>query len=258
MAVHEVFYEWNRLRLSHFTSGNTGWKGTCLHGISYFDQVEFFRRSWLWPDLSDVNWEELFRFFKPHRCSFLVDVIGDTIRSPRIHWKENTFSLEHLYSSTVLSWQPSETSIKDLLSTSLVRVLLVETTPQMKKFVDIYLECFEANSTSVKLARQNMMGLKSISGWFPYLLYVEDVLVGGAAFYFCRSIAFLSSVSILPQHRNKGFHRLLIHHRIRKAQELGASQILTYAYTSGQSHHNLQECGFRSLFEISTYRHNGE
>ena len=257
MAEYEVFYKWNELRLSRFTSGNTGWKGTCLHGISYFDQVEFFRRSWLWAGLGDVNWAELFDFFKPRQCSFLVDVFGDTIRSPRIQWNGNMFSLKHLYSNTVLSWQPPETSKKDPLLNPVGRVLLVETAPQMEQFVDIYLECFEANSTSAELAHQNMMGLQSISGWFPYLLYVGDVPVGGAAFYICQGIAFLTSVSILPQHRNKGFHRFLINHRIRKAQEMGAKKILTYAYTSGKSHHNLQECGFRSLFEISTYRHDG-
>lgn len=258
MVECEIFYRWNLLRLQAFSTGLAKWQGTSSGGESYFDQVEFFRRTWLWQGIDQIDWDRVLEFFRPFQQSFLVDVLSP-VRSESTDDAECIHhpSLRQLYRNTVVALEDDMASWECSDMPCSLEIQAVVSEEDMSVFSGLYLEGFQASSTSPAIAKQNLSGLLNIPNWHPFLLSIDGVWAGACAFFLHEGCAFLSSVTIRPAYRGRGLHAWLIRDRIRRARALGAHRILTYAQTGSISHHNLIKCGLRPLCEIATYRHHG-
>jgi GNAT superfamily N-acetyltransferase len=81
-----------------------------------------------------------------------------------------------------------------------------------------------------------------------YFARVDGKIAGGATVALRGRIAGLFGASTLPQFRNRGVQRALLHARIQRAAEKGCELAMSIALPGSASQRNITRQGFRTLY----------
>lgn len=248
-ADRSIIRLWEEERLNRFPNGRRAiWRaGDVL--VTYFDQVEYFRRVHGLGPSKMKHWPAITEFFGKFGQSFLIDLHaadGPAFEKP----------LELLYRNTLVCMDIRDHTICErTLRPGEGWTIMPVGAHNISIFSEIYLTCFEANSTPREIAQENINSLLGLAGWHPWLVKKGDQFAGCYALFMRGDTALLSSSATLPAFRNLGLQKLMIAYRLSEAQTLGAVNAVSQGFTGGPSVANLIKLGFSESHEKLTYRY---
>jgi ribosomal protein S18 acetylase RimI-like enzyme len=88
-----------------------------------------------------------------------------------------------------------------------------------------------------------------ISGWTPYLAFLDGTLAGGAVLRFDTGVAQLCGAATLPQHRRCGVQTALLRARLVDAARQGCDVAVVTTQPGSKSQENVQKAGFTLLYQ---------
>jgi len=127
------------------------------------------------------------------------------------------------------------------------------------EFLEFYLRGFGAPEASFPAAIRNMRHLFFNLPQLHFMIASRegiDAAIGMLCVF--GKTALLSAGTTLPEHRKHGCHHAVIAARIRLARSLGCTDVVSIAYADGESHHNMESLGLRTVNVTQAWRFKGE
>ncbi|MGC5703630.1 GNAT family N-acetyltransferase [Pseudomonas sp. NFXW11] len=146
-------------------------------------------------------------------------------------------------------------SIEDFPISFMAEEIEQVTPPTLEAFAQLHAEGF-AQSREARQLNQAAFGvLLEDSCATLYLLREQGVAVAGAALFAASNgVAYLGTAFTSKAARGRGYHRLLIAHRIHQARIRGCHSVAATALVNSQSRRNLEHCGLRLSHLQTLYR----
>ncbi|MGK0190651.1 MAG: GNAT superfamily N-acetyltransferase [Verrucomicrobiales bacterium] len=244
---------WELERLTRFIHGKTSSRRRGSILVTYFDQVEYFRRIHGLTSRTCGAWPDVLGFFRQFGQSFLVDLHPDD--KPFIQGLASWGNHDFCYRTVRMSCPIDDLTVDPAYSEIANEVNVVSVDRQnISAFSEIYLNCFRACSTPFMVARDNLNALLGMAGWRPYLVRIAGKYAGCYS-SFCRDDeVLLSSAATLPRYRNLGLQKLMISRRLDDARKEGVVRAIAQTVAGSVSADNLKKTGFRDACELVTYR----
>jgi GNAT superfamily N-acetyltransferase len=126
------------------------------------------------------------------------------------------------------------------------------------KYLEFYLRGFDAPVANFPAAIRNMRHLFTLPQLHFMMASRQGVDAGIGMLCVFGNTAVLAAGTTLPEHRKHGCHHALIAARIRLARDLGCTDIVSIAYAGGESHHNMEDMGLRTVQVTRARRFKGE
>jgi GNAT superfamily N-acetyltransferase len=81
-----------------------------------------------------------------------------------------------------------------------------------------------------------------------FIAYIGQEAVGMGSLFIHGEKGYIANDYTFPSYRGKGVQKMLLHHRIKAANEMGLTKIYTDVEFGTASHNNMLKVGFRSVF----------
>jgi hypothetical protein len=123
-------------------------------------------------------------------------------------------------------------------------------------FTDIYLQAFEAEERNSSTVRENFETLLNISDLDLYLLKYNENFIGVNILYKTPKENLLAGGAIIPEYRNKGFHKIGLAFRIHQSLSNSDSKsIIAWAYKHSISLQNMIKLKMQVQQEFNVYEY---
>jgi hypothetical protein len=217
-----------------------------------FEDVGFFNRVYAPNDTVSRHLDEVERFYRDSRfgCE-LVAACGD--QGPIA----NACSQRGWQRSQSYAWMHIRTDVAgpcgEYPGISIREPHIEERTA----FLEFYLRGFEAPAVNFPAAIRNMRHLFELPQLHFMIASREGVDAAIGMLCVFGDTAMLVAGATLPEQRRQGCHHALLAARLRLAHALRCTEIVSYAYTGGQSHHDMESMGLRTVSVTQSWRFHG-
>jgi len=217
-----------------------------------FEDVGFFNRVYAPNDTVSRHLDEVEKFYRDSRfgCE-LVAACGD--QGPVANaCLQRGWQRSHSY-----AWMHIETGAAGPCGEYPGISIREPRIEERKAFLEFYLRGFEASPANFPAAIRNMRHLFEL----PQLRFMiasyrgVDAAIGMLCVF--GDTAMLVAGATLPEQRRHGCHHALLAARLRLAHALRCTEIVSYAYSGGQSHLDMEHMGLRTVSITQSWRFHG-
>ena len=120
-------------------------------------------------------------------------------------------------------------------------------------FAQLYLAAFEMPAFLQKDIANNNHVLHDSLEWKFYLACYQDNPAGIGVLFLGEKGAYLAAAGTIPEYRNKGIQRALIHHRLKEAKQRDCTLITGQANFGTSSQNNMERAGLKIAYTKSVW-----
>lgn len=136
--------------------------------------------------------------------------------------------------------------------------LVKVTEDRIQEFAWLYLSCFEAENRHAESVEENFLHKSRIPGVSFFFVNFQGNPVGISGLYSDENVQILSVGAIHRSHRNLGFHKASLAHRMKICQSGKPDlPIYSWAYEGSISHQNMIKQGMSLAQQLEVYEHVG-
>jgi GNAT superfamily N-acetyltransferase len=217
-----------------------------------FEDVGFFNRVYAPNDTISRHLDEVERFYRDSRfgCE-LVAACGD--QGPVANaCLERGWQRSHSY-----AWMHIKTAVQSPCGEYPGISIREPRIEERTAFLEFYLRGFEAPPANFPAAIRNMRHLFELPQLHFMIASREGVDAAIGMLCVFGDTAMLAAGATVPEQRRHGCHHALLAARLRLAQALGCTEIVSYAYAGGQSHLDMVSMGLRTVSVTQSWRFGG-
>ncbi len=127
--------------------------------------------------------------------------------------------------------------------------------------LDLFLELFhggwDMEAATLPTFQKTMRYWKDLPGWHLYLACLDGVARGIGIMFITEEVAYMAVAATLPDFRGRGCEKMLLHHAIRRAKELGCAIIFGTCDATSPTARNYDRMGLKLAYHKAIWKLRG-